>query len=211
MLTYSVNMEHMKNAKILHKSTFELSKYVSQFRSKTEQKSISWHKGPIFGMNNGPFFHPNVSKEVRPHATVKNTRNMKFVSRGKLPYFKEIFKLWTLYQQELPILQMFISFENKNLAFSCMKWPWNGIGFPEIFGVVWGLSLTYYSLKVYFKIIDSQRIHGESWKTTLLQCYEVLWIDNFDAICKVRKPFGTRNDESLALLQDYIVNSLVYH
>ena len=64
-------------------------------------------------------------KTYRPHTTVKNARNMKSVSQAKLPYFKGIFKLWTHEQQELPFLQMFISFANQNLAVLCVKRPWN--------------------------------------------------------------------------------------
>ena len=58
----------------------------------------------------------------RPHTIVKNARNMKSVSQAKLPpYFEGIFKFWTHEQQELPFLQMFISFGNQNLAVLCRK------------------------------------------------------------------------------------------
>ena len=40
------------------------------------------------------------------------------------PYFEGIFKLWTHEQQELPFLQMFISFGYQNLAILCLKRPW---------------------------------------------------------------------------------------
>ena len=47
-------------------------------------------------------------------------------SQAKLPYFKGIFNLWTHEQQELPFLQMFITFANQNLA---VLRPWNGFCF----------------------------------------------------------------------------------
>ena len=42
-----------------------------------------------------PFFMIFTFKafDYRPHTTVKNTRNVKSVSRAKLPYFERIFKL----------------------------------------------------------------------------------------------------------------------
>ena len=46
---------------------------------------------------------------------------MKSISQAKLPYFEEIFKRWTHKQQDLPFLQMFISFVYENLAFLCEK------------------------------------------------------------------------------------------
>ena len=65
----------------------------------------------------------------RLHTTVKNARNRKSVSRGKLPYFEGIFKLWTPDQQDLPFLQMFIIFVKQNLPVLCLKRPWNGFHF----------------------------------------------------------------------------------
>ena len=62
----------------------------------------------------------------RPHTKVKNARHRKSVSHTKLPFFEGIFKLWTHEQQELPFLQLFISFAYQNLAILCVKWPWNG-------------------------------------------------------------------------------------
>ena len=52
---------------------------------------------------------------------MKKARNMKSVSQAKLPYFEGIFKLWKHEQQELPFLQMFISFAKQNLAVLCVK------------------------------------------------------------------------------------------
>ena len=40
---------------------------------------------------------------------------MKSVSQAELPYLEGIFKLWMPEQQELPFLQVFISFANQNL------------------------------------------------------------------------------------------------
>ena len=52
----------------------------------------------------------------RQHTTVKNAINMKSDAQAKLPYFEGIVKL-----QELPFLQMFISFAFQNLAVLCVK------------------------------------------------------------------------------------------
>ena len=65
----------------------------------------------------------------RPHTTVKNARNMKSLSRAKLPYFEGIFNLWTHDQEDLTFLQIFISFANQNIAVLCVKRPWNGFRF----------------------------------------------------------------------------------
>ena len=46
---------------------------------------------------------------------------MKSGSQAKLPYSVGIFKLWTHEEQELPFLQMFMSFAYKNLAFFMRK------------------------------------------------------------------------------------------
>ena len=46
---------------------------------------------------------------------------MKSVSQAELPYLEGIFKLWMPEQQELPFLQVFISFANQNLAVLCVK------------------------------------------------------------------------------------------
>ena len=59
--------------------------------------------------------------KYRPHTTVKNARNMKSVAQAKLPYFEEIFKLWTREEQELPFLQILISISNQDLAVLCVK------------------------------------------------------------------------------------------
>ena len=64
----------------------------------------------------------------RPHTIAKNVRNIRSVSRTKLP-FKRIFSLWTHDQQQLPFLQIFIGFANQNLAVLCMKRPRNGFCF----------------------------------------------------------------------------------
>ena len=58
--------------------------------------------------------------KYRPHTTVKNARNVKSVAQAKLPYFEEIFKLWTREKQELPFLQILISISNQDLA-SCFR------------------------------------------------------------------------------------------
>ena len=41
---------------------------------------------------------------------MKNARNLESVSQAKLPYFEGIFKLLKQEQQELPLLQILISF-----------------------------------------------------------------------------------------------------
>ena len=63
------------------------------------------------------------SFDYRPHTTVKNARNIKSVSHAKLPYFEGIFKLWLVEQQELPFLQMFISFACQKLR-DGFRFPW---------------------------------------------------------------------------------------
>ena len=48
-------------------------------------------------------FHKNRAPPIssnRPHTTVKNARNLKFVSQAKPPYFERIFKLSMLEQQD---------------------------------------------------------------------------------------------------------------
>ena len=80
----------------------------------------------MFALCNGlAKFQCSISTETvevyRPHTTVKNARSMKSVSRSKLPFV----------QQELPFLQMFISFANQNLAVFCVKWPWNRFSFSR--------------------------------------------------------------------------------
>ena len=67
-------------------------------------------------------FHRIVNHH-RPHTTVKNSRNMESFSRAKLPYFEWIFRIWTREQQELPFLQIFITYANQNLAVLCVKRP----------------------------------------------------------------------------------------
>ena len=61
----------------------------------------------------GTFALTTIYSHYRPHTTRKNSRNMKSVSRGNLPYFEGNFKLWTQGQQDLPFLQIFISFANQ--------------------------------------------------------------------------------------------------
>ena len=70
-----------------------------------------------------------ISILYRPHTTVKNAINMKSVSREKIPHFEGIFKHWTHDQEDLPFLQMFISFASQNLAVLCVKRRWNGFSF----------------------------------------------------------------------------------
>ena len=70
-----------------------------------------------------------IINHYRPHTTIKNVRNMKSISQAKLPYFEEIFKIWTHEQQELPFLQIFTSFAYQNLAVLCVKRPWNEFRF----------------------------------------------------------------------------------
>ena len=69
------------------------------------------------------FSNKNNFTRNRPHTAVKNAINMTFLShlQAKLPFFEEIFKLWTHEQQELPFLQTFISFANQNIAVLYMK------------------------------------------------------------------------------------------
>ena len=115
---------------------FQLGRAHPQIRFSIRWKYVSWRFCDLTEISHYHFLCECQTDGHRPHKTVKNAINMKSVSRAKLPFFEGIFKLWTLNQQELLFLQMFISFTNQNQAVFMRE---TDFAFRRIFDVVWGL------------------------------------------------------------------------
>ena len=100
-----------------------------------------------------------------------------FHGHNYLPYFEGIFILWTHDKQELPFLQMIISFANQNLAVLCVKRPW--FRFSGIFYVVWGLfcveiTCSHGNYLRIFCLVPSFLKKGKAFKVSLKENIETV-------------------------------------